>query len=353
MPLPDAFIILTPGFPASENDSTCLPLQQRLVKQLAQTRPGIKFIVLSFQYPYHTNTYSWHLAEVHCFNGRNKGGWVRLRNRQKIYKTLEQLRQQYRIRGLLSFWYGECALAGKRFAAEQGLLHRCWILGQDARTGNAYPRRVKAPATELIALSDFLQDEFQQSYGIRPAHLVPPAVDGSLFGKTPVQKDIDILGAGSLIPLKRYDIWVEVVEKIKNQIPAVKAVLVGEGPELKRLQRLVEKKNLQATISFMGGISYGQTLQLMQRARLLLHPSSYEGYSGVCQEALYAGARVISFCRAMKTDIDNWYIVNNITEMTAKAGALLLAQDQNELTAPSRTMDQLATEILRCFDISG
>ena len=48
----DTLIILTPGFPQSETDSTCLPMQQSFVRTLTENYPQLKIIILSFQYPY-------------------------------------------------------------------------------------------------------------------------------------------------------------------------------------------------------------------------------------------------------------------------------------------------------------
>ena len=53
----------------------------------------------------------------------------------------------------------------------------------------------------------------------------------------------------------------------------------------------------------------------MQRTKIFLHTSSYEGFSGACLEALYAGAHVISFCEPMKQKIDHWHIVKDEKEM--------------------------------------
>ena len=63
----------------------------------------------------------------------------------------------------------------------------------------------------------------------------------------------------------------------------------------------------------------------MQRSRVFLHPSSYEGFSGVCLEAIYAGARVISFTRPMKKDIEGWKVAASLSEMTQMAEEFLLS----------------------------
>jgi hypothetical protein len=49
----EIFIILSPGFPESEADSTCLPMQQQFVRALKEMYPGLDIVVLTFQYPYH------------------------------------------------------------------------------------------------------------------------------------------------------------------------------------------------------------------------------------------------------------------------------------------------------------
>ena len=69
-----ALIILTPGFSASEADSTCLPMQQHFVRTLKKLYPHLNIIVLSFQYPFHKSSYKWFTVTVLPFNGRNRGG---------------------------------------------------------------------------------------------------------------------------------------------------------------------------------------------------------------------------------------------------------------------------------------
>ena len=112
----NTLVILTPGFPGSEADTTCLPMQQHLIRTLQANYPALKIIVLSFQYPYHTKKYTWFGIDVVPFSGRNKGGLQRLMRQKKIIKALKAIHQTNKITGLLSFWYGECALVGKRFA---------------------------------------------------------------------------------------------------------------------------------------------------------------------------------------------------------------------------------------------
>jgi len=321
--MPDTLLILTPGFAASEADTNCLPMQQGLVRVLKENHPDLNIVVLAFQYPYFKRTYHWHHATVISFNGKNKGGVSRIIRAREIAAVLKKIHRTNKIIGLLSFWLGECAAVGKQFATDNGLRHYCWLLGQDAREGNKYVRYIKPEAAELIALSDSLQAEFEQHYGIRPVHVIPSGIDVKRLPAATESKTIHILGAGSLIPLKQFDLFVKVVASIKERLPGVKAVLAGDGPEKEKLIALIKQHDLTDNLTLTGEIPHPDLLTLMGRSKLLLHPSSYEGFSGVCQEALAMGMQVISFCRAMKEDIEQWHIVPDKEAMTEKALVLL------------------------------
>ena len=344
------FIILTPGFPESESDSTCLPMQQSFVKTLKELYPDINIVVLSFQYPYHKNVYRWFDIKVVPFNGRNKGGLTRMKLRKEINVTLAEIHKTNKISGLLSFWSNECAWVGKKFGDKHGIKHYCWVLGQDAKKENKYPKQLHLSSNELIALSDFLQDEFEKNHGIRPQVVIPPGIDASLFDHVAHVRDIDLLGVGSLIPLKQYQIFLEVIAELKKQRPGVKALLVGKGPEKERLEFLINKLELKSNIAMAGELPYHEVLKLMQQAKILLHPSSYEGFGCVCLEALSAGAHVISFTRPMKIDIEHWFIAKNKEEIIAKALNILRNQQANYESIDVFRLIDTVTAVMKLFD---
>lgn len=342
-------IILTPGFAASEEDSTCLPMQQSLVQTFGEIYPQVKIVICSFQYPYCTKTYNWHGATVYSFNGKNRGGLQRLWLRQRILRRLNKIRRREKIIGLLSFWYNECAAVGKLFAAKYNIPHRCWLLGQDARVGNRYPFSHPMPPNELVALSDFMQEEFERNYAVRPLHVITPAINPLRFLLQNEQKYIDLLAAGSLIPLKRYELFVEVVALVKKTRPDVKAVLIGEGPERKRIETLIHQHGLEANIQLKGLLPHKEVVKLMQQAKIFLHPSSFEGFGVVCLEALFGGAQVISFVKPMKREIPCWYFVQSVEEMAEKARQILQNPDSVYEGKLVFSMNETAQKIKELF----
>lgn len=309
-------VILSPGFAADEADSTCLPPQQLLVKALNRNYPGLKIVILALEYPFLRSSYLWHDNRVIPFNTWNKTKVIKMAAWVSVWRTLNRLRRENHIVGLFSFWCAECALIGKYFGKRNNIKHYTWILGQDARKDNRFVRWIRPHGEELVAMSDFLVKEFHRNHGIRPAHIIPNAVDPSLYDTTPVERDIDVLGVGSLILLKQYDLFISVIASLILRLPAIKVVICGKGPEEGNLRKMIRDLQLEENILMVGEKSHGEVLRLMSRSKILLHPSSYEGYSTVCLEALYAGCHVVSFCNPGSGWVRHWHIAGDTPEMT-------------------------------------
>jgi hypothetical protein len=148
-------VILTPGFAKDESDSTCLPMQQSFIRYLNKMFPHLKIIILAFQYPYIKKTYKWHGNKVISFSGRNRGGISKLFLFQKWNAALKKIHKENKIDGLLSFWYTECALVGKRFADKYNVKYYCWMWGQDAKKGNKYISLTRLKPDELVVFFRF------------------------------------------------------------------------------------------------------------------------------------------------------------------------------------------------------
>lgn len=348
---PKTLVILTPGFAKDEADYNCIPAQQNFVRICKENYPRLNIIVLAIDYPYVKKEYHWFNNTVISFNGRNKGGLAKRLLRRKIFSALKEIHVSNNIVGLLSFWYAECAFIGKKFADKNGLKHICWIWGRDAKKGNKYVRRLPPRANEIAGLSDFLQEEFEKNYNIKPQYVVPPGINIKQFSNVITTKDIDIIGAGSLIPLKQYEVFVNVIAEIKKQVPDIKAVLIGEGQEKNKLKTLIETSGLESNIHLTGELSHPDVLEMMQRAKIFLHTSSYEGFGVVCIEALCAGAKVISFVKPMRQNIENWSIVIRQDEMTQKAIGILKDHTIEYKSTVPYTVEQSVKQMTELFSL--
>ncbi|MGN6397417.1 MAG: glycosyltransferase [Mucilaginibacter sp.] len=342
-------VILTPGFPKDKSDTTCLPPLQTFVKALKSICPGLNIIVISFQYPFYTAEYNWHGINIISVGGKGKGRLLRLITWLKVWRRLQKLRGEQELFGVLSFWLGECAFVGSRFARKYRLTHYTWILGQDAKKNNKYFRWIKPKGEELIAMSDFLVREMHRNYGVKPLHVIPVGVDISMFGNASLKRDIDIMSAGSLIPLKRYRFFVEAIISLKSIFPGIRAVICGDGPEMLMLKSLAEKSGVTDNITFKGEVPHKQVIELMQRAKVFLHPSEYEGFGTVLSEALYSGAQLVSFTKPMDKEYSHHFVVKTQDEMNARLVSLLKTKKINHDPVLICTIEQIAKNMICLF----
>jgi glycosyltransferase involved in cell wall biosynthesis len=316
-------IILIPGFPANEVDSACLPFPQAFVKHLKLLNPGLNIKVLTFQYPFFESVYAWHNVEVHAFNGRNKGGFRRLFLWRTIWRRLKKIFREEQILGILSFWMGETALITKYAAKRYGVRSFTWLMGQDARKNNRYVSITRLKSESLIALSDFLAEEYYKNYKVAPAMTISPGIDIASFPVKPKERKIDMLGVGSLIPLKQFEQIITLVTGLADCHPGVRVVICGEGPERAKLQQLIHDFHLTGQIELCGELDHRSVMDLMAESKILVHPSAYEGFGVVLLEALYAGAHVVSYCQPLHMHFNHHHVVKTQEEMKRKVIELL------------------------------
>jgi glycosyltransferase involved in cell wall biosynthesis len=345
----NTLIILIPGFPADEQDSTCLPFPQAFVRNLKILNPALSIKVLAFQYPFFESLYEWHGVEVQAFNGGNRGGFSHLLLWKKIRRSVKEIFQKEQVMGILNFWMGETALIAKYAAQKYKVRSFTWLMGQDARENNRYVSIVRPKPESLIALSDFLSDEYYKNYEVRPVNTILPGIDIRSFSTRAHDREIDILGVGSLIPLKQFDQIITLITEIVPAYPGIKVVICGEGPERDTLEKLILDYHLGDHIELRGELDHGTILLLMQNSKILVHPSSYEGFSTVCAEALYAGAHVISYCKPMHRDYGHHHIVDTKDEMKEKIAELLDDEQLNHESVLTYPIEESCKKILSLY----
>ena len=184
-------------------------------------------------------------------------------------------------------------------------------------------RFIKPQAGELVAMSDHLAHVFEKYHGVRPQHIIPNGIDPRWYSGPAHERNIDVLGVGSLIKLKQYNLSIELIASVKEKFPNIRALICGKGPEEHALLEQINQLKLTQNVSLAGEIQHPEVIRVMHRSKILLHTSDYEGYSTVCLEALYAGAHVISFCHPGGGPIPHWHTVENKEEMLEKLIELL------------------------------
>jgi glycosyltransferase involved in cell wall biosynthesis len=103
----------------------------------------------------------------------------------------------------------------------------------------------------------------------------------------------EVIFAGRLIKEKRLDKWLEVFGRIAKGARA-KGVIIGDGPERKRIESLVRKMGLGKQVEVRGFYSdHRMVFKRIKEAGLFLHMSEREGLSTVALESIALGTPVL------------------------------------------------------------
>jgi len=318
-------VILTPGFPENETDTACIPALQLYVKALRE-QSEFTITVISFHYPDKKTTYSWNGIPVIALGGSSRLSKILLWKRAA--RVLKELHQQKRISVLHSFWLGECALIGNWFAQKKHISHFTTLMGQDALKQNGYAKILPIKKMKLVTLSQFHQHTFYQNHKVS-TEIIPWGVALEDFPQSD-EKNIDIIGIGSLIPLKNYALFIEIVSEL-SKIKPINAVIVGDGILKPELEEKIRKLNLKNTIQLKGGLPYTETIKLLSGAKILLHPSAYESFGLVFAEALQSKTQIVSRKTGCIFETENWVTADSKEEM-AQACLNLLEKPFSEIT---------------------
>lgn len=314
-------LVLTPGFPSDENDSACVPPLQDFLLHFRETYPEVEFNIMAFQYPFDKSFYKWHDILVLGLRGNN------LKRKKFLVwngalTTAKYLAEKNKLDIVHSLWLGECALIGNRIAAKYNTKHICTLMGRDVSPKNIYLKILDKGKMKIVALSENQSQAFKE--------LTRHEVDKKIFWGIPtpeknyeVKRDIDLLGVGSLISIKNYQLLIKTVSVIKKDFPKINCKIIGDGNQANKLKRLCKEKNLESNIEFLGKQSRETVFEYMRRSKILFHPSIFEGSGMVFAEALANGMHIISFNVGCAQKHSNWLIVNNDNEMIGGVKKLL------------------------------
>ena len=169
--------------------------------------------------------------------------------------------------------------------------------------------------------------------------MIPWGIDLKSEASDASNRDIDILGAGSFIPLKQYDVFIDVIELIAKKIPELNVVILGEGPSFHLLEKRVVQNKLSDIISFPGLLKRHKVHQFMSRSKVFLHTSSYESQGYVLYESIAKNCSVVSTpVGVAEKPTARWKISNETNQLAQHCIDFLLDNESNNLeqgTIPS------------------
>ena len=317
-------VILTPGFPTNEKDENCVPYLQAFVKYLIAHHKECQISVIALQYPHHETEYSWNTVNVYGCGGHDKKFLRRILTWRKCIKFFNRIHTGRRVDVIHSFWLNECAFLGNYLSKKHKVKHLCTMMGQDAKRPNIYFKLLPLSQMHLIAVSEFQKKIFFEQTGLQTGAVIPWGVDGGDFEYADnLIPDIDILGVGSLVPIKNFPQFIDLINSIRKEHPSVKALIIGDGPEKKTLIERIKTLGLEDSVKLTGRLPRKDVLHLMSRSKILLHTSLFVSYGYVFSEALAAGMNIVSLEVGIAHATEAWRVCRSYTEMSAALKSIL------------------------------
>lgn len=255
---------------------------------------------------------------------------------------LARHRRRYDVVHVCSFPYFSLLGARMALTRSRATLFTDWIEVWSA----AYWRDYAGGATSLIArlvqwlcirasprafVFSGLNARRLREHGMRgPVVRLPGLYTGPTAGEAPAgERDPVVLFAGRHIAEKGVDAIVPALALARRDDPALRALVLGDGPERPALLAAVKEAGLADVISAPGFVDAAELRAAMRTAACLLLPSRREGYGMVVIEAAAVGTPSV------------------VVAAPDNAAVELVEDGVNGIVAPSAGAEDLARALLR------
>ncbi len=175
--------------------------------------------------------------------------------------------------------------------------------------------RFLAYRCDFITANSVQQTELFYQLGVQRDRIVTVlnGIDTDMFMPHDKKKCRDLLGlpqdkkiilfVGWLIQRKGIEYLLEAVAFLSQERDDFVCVIVGEGDQEKRLQKLVADRGLESFVSFVGAVPHSRVPLYMSAADAFVLPSLSEGKPNVVGEAMACGVPVIATAVAGTNEI--------------------------------------------------
>jgi glycosyltransferase involved in cell wall biosynthesis len=157
-------------------------------------------------------------------------------------------------------------------------------------------------AYRTIVTSQYSRDKAIQAYGVSPDNLevVPEGIDlndwrGSCAEFVQKSKRRIILNVARQYARKDTKTLLRALPIVRELVPDVQARIVGDGPELRSLQRLSQELGVSEIAEFLEGLNSREAMRRQYcEAEIFCMPSLQEGFGIVFLEAMAAGLPIVA-----------------------------------------------------------
>ncbi len=175
-------------------------------------------------------------------------------------------------------------------------------------------------ANKVVAVSNFLKKKLI-SIGVKTKiKVIGNVVDDKTF--FPIKKKqnnrLKLLIVCELVRKKNVHQLLYVLERIFKKTKKFHLNIIGDGPERKKLEKFVIKRNLKNNINFLGILNKSKIAHFMQKSDFLLSVSKIETFGITIAEAISCGLPCILINSGGPKDFidsSNSHLVNNFKNL--------------------------------------
>ncbi len=167
-----------------------------------------------------------------------------------------------------------------------------------ARAGELLERKLAPPlyrGTRVVTLSKSSRLEIVPCSDCGPTRVsvVRPGVDARFSPGGARAPQPLVVAVGRLVPVKRFDVLMDVLAEVRRSVPNLRAVIVGEGYERARLEAHRRAVGADEWIELPGHMDDDELLALYRRAWVLASTSQREGWGMTVSEAAACGTPAV------------------------------------------------------------
>jgi len=178
--------------------------------------------------------------------------------------------------------------------------HEVWgdywydYLGRRGVFGKAVERLAAGLTDHHIAVSPSTARALAGLGVAGPVPVVPNGIDLSRIAAVPpAAEEWDVIFTGRLIRDKNVDVLLRALVPVREEVPDLRALVVGDGPERPALERLA--RDLGLAVTFAGFLpDYDSVIAAMKASRVFVLPSTREGFGIAALEAMACGVPVVT-----------------------------------------------------------
>jgi glycosyltransferase involved in cell wall biosynthesis len=341
-------VLLSPGFARDETDTTCTTFLQDYLLALKRIHPGLVIELIALQYPYDRSHYQWNNIPVYSAQGKSSTYLSRIVTWIRAFRELQRLNRKKKIDVIHSFWITEASFLARVFSLVYGTRVVAYAIGQDSLSSNRYLSFPGFKKLDIVCMSEQIRKNLQKNK-LSSRAIIPLGVDSGKVRPANTQRKTDLIGIGSLIPLKQYNLFVDVVAALRNDFPTIRAELIGEGSEREMLSTKIRSLSLGDNLSLAGTVPHEEVFSKLSESKILLHPSSSEGQSTVMMEALSAGAHVVCFDVGRMDHPEKIHVCTDLPDMIEKTKTLLRTQNLDHHPVILQSMEQMVASFMEIY----